>query len=403
MGAAPPDLRDTDFGDATPCLSRLVAIGLGEVASRGADVAADVVTLVTGLCHGPLCRDPAYFRSFQAPEHDEYRASRPLDLPMKVLYLAEPNNGLDWYRGVCQACSAEHAIGLFDPQKPLEAQFEGVEVVVDQGGSVGTHAMMDAGRRQGVRLWQVLGTGLDHVDVDYMLQCGFLVANCPGVFSAIALAEHALFLMLYLAKRFPESQKLFDARQRCAITVNELHGKTLGLVGFGASGRELASRAAALGMQVLAIDVTPPSANDAAAWKVEFLGGSNQLEGLMRRADFVSLHVPLIPSTRHMINRQALSWMQPHAMLVNVARGGLVDTDALVEALRNRRIGGAGLDVFEEEPVDPDHPLLKFDNVVATPHIAGGTHGTARRRGEAAAENIARLARGQAPLHQITK
>ena len=322
---------------------------------------------------------------------------------MQVLYLAEVGGNSEWYESVCQACGNEHTVALLDPRKPLAEQFAGIDCVVDQGGSVGTREMMDAARQHGVKFWQILGTGLDHVDVAYMLECGFLVANCSGEYSAIALAEHALFLMLYLAKQFPVTQQGIAQRRRCGLVVGELYGQTLGLVGFGASGQQFARRVSALGMKTVAIDVTSPSSKLLSELNTEFMGGPDQLESLIRRSDVISLHVPLLPTTRNMINREALSWMQPHAMLINVARGGLVDTEALLESLQAGRIGGAGLDVFASEPIDPNHPLLKFENVVATPHVAGTTCGTAKRRGQAAAENISRIARRMPPLHQITE
>jgi D-3-phosphoglycerate dehydrogenase len=322
---------------------------------------------------------------------------------VKVLFLGEQGSGPEWYEGVRQACGSEHAVSVLDPQKPIAEQFVGINCVVDQGGSVGTHEMMDAARKSGVKFWQILGTGLDHVDVPYLLKCGFLVANCPGKYSAIALAEHSLFLMLYLTKQFPATQDEIPRRRRAGLVLGELYGKTLGLVGFGASGQELARRAMAMGMTSIAIDARRPSSELLSELNTEFLGGPDQLQALVRQADVISLHVPLLPSTERMINREVLSWMQPHAILINVARGGLVDTDALVDALREKRIGGAGLDVFASEPIDPGHPLLKFKNVVATPHIAGTTQGTASRRGQTAAESISRVAKGLPPLHQITE
>ena len=156
-----------------------------------------------------------------------------------------------------------------------------------------------------------------------------------------------------------------------------------------------------MGMTILAIDAAPPAPEVLTELDTQFLGGPEQLESLLGQSDVVSLHVPLLPTTRHMINRETLSWMRPGALLINVARGELVDSDALVEALQSGHVGGAGLDVFYPEPVDPAHPLLQLENVVATPHLAGCTEGTVRRRGQAAVENINRLAQGLPPLYQI--
>jgi D-3-phosphoglycerate dehydrogenase len=254
----------------------------------------------------------------------------------------------------------------------------------------------------GVRLWQVLGNGLDHVDVAYLGAKGMPLAHTPGPFCGIALAEHVLFLMLCFAKNFPASQGNVRTKVFYQPLNDELQGKTLGVIGLGASGRELARRAGALGMRVLAIDIAemPPAVLDRC--HVEFFGGPADLDRVLAEADYLSVHTPLTPRTRHLIDRRALGLMKPTAVLVNVARGEVVDEAALVEALRSGRIKGAGLDVFAEEPLDPGHVLLHLDNVIATPHVAGVTAGTSRRRAQAAAENVDRVARGLPPLHQVT-
>jgi D-3-phosphoglycerate dehydrogenase len=320
---------------------------------------------------------------------------------MKVLYLAQPTILQPWYDDVWRPCAGRHEVKLYDPKLPLDEQFKGVEVVVDQGGSAGTREQMLAAKRYGIRLWQVLGTGLDHVDIPYLKECGLVVSNTPGTFSAIALAEHALFLMLYLLKQHPVAQRNIAGGIRCVPLVNELHGQTLGLVGFGASGRELARRGAACGMRIVAIDVVAPARELLAELKTEYLGDAGQLELLLRQADIVSVHVPLLPSTRHLINEPALRAMKPNSLLINVARGEIIDEDALWRALSEGVIRGAGIDVFSREPVSPDHRLLKLENVVATPHIAGVTEGTSRRRGAAVIENLDRVANGLAPLYQV--
>jgi D-3-phosphoglycerate dehydrogenase len=321
---------------------------------------------------------------------------------MKVLYLAQEKNSLQpWYDDVWRPCRDRHEVKLFDSAIPLDEQFNGIEAVVDQGGSAGTREQMLAAKRNGIKLWQVLGTGLDHVDLPYLRECGLVVANTPGNFSAIALAEHCLFLMLYLLKQHPATQRNIAKGIRCAPVLNELHGQTLGLVGFGASGQALARRASACGMRVVAIDVAAPRRELLAELQTEYLGDSGQLESLLRRADIVSVHVPLLPSTKHLINEQALRSMKQTAILINVARGGIVDEDALWVALSEGWIRGAGIDVFSHEPVSPDHKLLSLENVVATPHIAGVTEGTSRRRGAAVVENLDRVAQGLQPLYQV--
>jgi phosphoglycerate dehydrogenase-like enzyme len=321
---------------------------------------------------------------------------------MKVLYLGQPDNLEPWFGDVVRAVGEAHEVALYDPRLSLDAQIADVGVVVDQGGAVGTRTTVDAAVRAGVRLWQVLGTGLDHVDVQFILDRGLPLANTPGPFSSIALAEHALFLMLYWAKNFPESQRTLRDGRFYRPMNGDLDGATLGLVGLGASARELAKRARAFGMHIVGVDIQPPPGDVLAALGIDFLGGPEALEDVLTRSDYMSIHVPLTARTRHLLDAHALSVMRSHAVLINVARGGVVDQDALVDALRSGALRGVGLDVFATEPLDPGNPLLQLPNVVLTPHIAGVTTGTSRRRAGAVAENVHRIAAGLSPLYSIT-
>lgn len=268
------------------------------------------------------------------------------------MYLAQSGTLQPWFDDICQPCKDRHAIQLYDPKAPIDPQFEGVAVVIDQGGSVGTRPLMLAAKRHGIKLWQVLGTGLDHVDVKYLQECDLPAANTPGQFSAIALAEHCVHLMLFLLKQHRETQRNIAGVIRYAPLVSELSGQTLGLVGPGASGQELAKRAVAFGMRVVAVDVVAPDADKMAKLGVEYLGDGTQLEALLRQSDVVSLHVPMTPSTHHLLNCQNLRQMKPNAILINVARGGIVDEDALWVALAEGWIAGAGLVVCPQETVE---------------------------------------------------
>jgi phosphoglycerate dehydrogenase-like enzyme len=183
---------------------------------------------------------------------------------------------------------------------------------------------------------------------------------------------------------------------------DELPGQTLGVVGLGASGRELARRASALEMRVVAVDPVEVATEVLAASGVEWCGGTDRLASLLRESDYVSLHVPLNARTRHLLDAQLLLLMKPSAVLINVARGGLVDEAALLDMLRSGRLRGAGLDVFTQEPLAADSPFLALDNVIATPHVAGVTRGTSQRRAEACVENVDRIAQGLEPLYEIT-
>ena len=259
-------------------------------------------------------------------------------------------------------------------------------------------ADVSAGR---VRLWQILGTGLDHFDLDYWRSKGIPVANCPGPFSAVALAECAMMFILMLTRRYPVARENLHAGVMYRPVGFELEGLKLGIVGFGSSGMELAQRTLPFGMKLMAIDVRQIAQEEIDRYRLEFVGRPADLDHLVADCDVLSLHLHLNGETRHIINRDRVSLMKPTSLLINVARGELVDEAALVEALETGRIGGAGLDAFGQEPPDLSSPLFRLSNVVTTPHIAGVTAGTSRRRAQAAAENVERTARGKEPLYRV--
>jgi phosphoglycerate dehydrogenase-like enzyme len=269
---------------------------------------------------------------------------------LKVLYLPIPSLLQPWYDDFVRAIDGRYPVNLYDPGLPIDDQLRKVGVVVDQGGW-GTREMIDVASRAGVRLWQVIGTGLDHVDVRSFLELDMPLANTPGPFSAIALAEHALFMMLFFAKNFRQGQPNIRAGVFCLPVNDELFGKTLGLIGLGASGRELAKRAAAMGMRILAIDVADVPASLLEVCHVSFFGKPEDLDHLLSESDYVSLHMPLTSATRHLIDASALRKMKSSAVLINVARGEITDEDALIQALRDHTIRGAGQDTFAHEPL----------------------------------------------------
>ena len=317
---------------------------------------------------------------------------------MKVLYLRAPT-GLDGaYPDFVEAIEGRYPYEIYDPDRPMAEQFEKVEVVIDPGGAVGTRALIDAALAADVKLWHVTTNGTDHVDVAYFLEKGLPLANSPGRLSAVPLAEHVIMLILCFAKDLKHNRA--DGWQRAMG--EELAGKKLGLIGFGASAREVARRAWPLGMRIMAIDAVSFPQAELDAFHVEFLGSPEQKENVLGQADYLSLHVHLNATTRHMIDRRALELMKSTAVLLNIARGGLVDEAALVEALQQGGIRGAGLDVFEQEPLPVDHSLLQLDNVILTPHSSGLTPDTPRRRMEAAVENVERIAKGQPPGDLVT-
>ena len=317
---------------------------------------------------------------------------------LHVLFIGFQDLVHPWYDDFLEAIAGRFPVELYDTNSPFADQLEDVDVVVDQGGW-GTHAMADDAAAASVKLWQVIGTGLDHIDIKYFNDRGLPVCYSPGFLSGIGLAEHALMFMLCLVKKWGLTQKNVHSGVWYHPMTEELQGKNLGLVGFGGSAQELAVRAWAMGMRVSAIDVVDVPASLLSDRHVSFFGHVKDLPKLLVESDFLSLHVPLTAQTTHMMDRAAFAQMKRTAFLINVARGELVEEAALLEALRSGQIRGAGLDTFACEPLKPNHPLLQLANVIATPHIAGGTRGTSRRRGQSAAENVARVAAGQEPLY----
>ena len=302
---------------------------------------------------------------------------------------------------VVAAIGDRHDLHILDYDQPIAPQFDGVDVVIDHGGSAGTREMANAAAGI-VRLWQILGTGFDHFDLEYWQSKNLSVANCPGIFSAVALAECAIMLMLMLARQYPITQTNLKQGELYRPSGLELDGLNLGIVGFGASGRELARRAAPFGLKTAAIDIRDVGAGEVSEFGLEFVGKPKDLDSVITTSDFLSLHLHLNEETRHIIDARRLRLMKPTAFLINIARGALVDEAALIEVLAEGKIAGAGLDVFGQEPPNLDSLIFNLPNVIATPHISGTTDGTSRKRAGAAAENVDRIAAGLEPLYLIS-
>jgi D-3-phosphoglycerate dehydrogenase / 2-oxoglutarate reductase len=239
------------------------------------------------------------------------------------------------------------------------------------------------------------GAGYDPVDVEACTEAGVLVVNQSGG-NAHSVAEHALGMLLTLSKRILEADRALRREanvNRNALIGAEAHGKTIGIVGLGNVGRRIAALCKGLlGMKVLAYDPYLTAAEMAAR------GGEKvELDELLRRSDYVSVSCPLTRESRGMIGAREFALMQPHAYFITTARGFIHDEAALLEALRNRLIAGAGLDVWAKEPPPPDHPLLEFDNVLASPHTAGVTREARANMGRIAAEQVLDALDGMRP------
>ncbi|MBD3847466.1 hydroxyacid dehydrogenase [Bosea sp. SSUT16] len=240
------------------------------------------------------------------------------------------------------------------------------------------------------------GAGYDYIDVEACTAAGILVCNQGGT-NTEAVAEHALGLMLSLSKRIGIADKLLRRHgaqiDRYALQGNDIRGKTVGIVGLGAIGGRLAELCHGLfGMTVLAYDPYLDSAEI-----VRRHGTSASLVELLQRSDFVSVHCPRSKETLGMFGEAQFAAMKPSAYFINTARGGIHDEPALETALRERRIAGAGIDVFLKEPPPPDHPLLSLDNVIATPHTAGITQEALEQMSSSAADQWIELFNGRAP------
>lgn len=242
--------------------------------------------------------------------------------------------------------------------------------------------------------------GYDNFDLGAFRKRGVLAANTPGVLN-VAVAEHAITLMFAVAKRIPESDRFTRAGRYKGwepelLLGTELAGKTIGILGLGRIGAGVAKRAKAMEMKVLYYDVRRNE-----AFEKEAGATFATVEELLVGSDVVSIHVPLLPSTRHLIDAKKLRMMRKGAILINTSRGPVVDEKALVAALKARRIGGAGLDVYENEPkLAPG--LSKLPNVVLTPHTASATVETRDRMAIVAAQGIVDALSGKTPTNLVS-
>jgi D-3-phosphoglycerate dehydrogenase/(S)-sulfolactate dehydrogenase len=256
-------------------------------------------------------------------------------------------------------------VGL--PPAELEAIIGGYDALAVRSATKVTAKLLEKGAR--LRVVGRAGVGVDNVDLDAATRRGVVVMNTPGG-SSVTVAELALAMILSLYRHVPSATASVKGGkwEKKRFQGREISGKTLGVVGIGNIGSVLVDRALAMKMRVVAYD--PFITADAAA---KMGAALVDLETLWREADVVSLHLPLTDQTRHLVRAETLAKMKRGAIVVNCARGGIVDERAVADALASGHLGGAALDVFEKEPPPPDHPLFRFDNIVCTPHIGAST------------------------------
>jgi glyoxylate reductase len=252
-----------------------------------------------------------------------------------------------------------------------------------------------------VKVVSNMAVGFDNIDVDACTRKGVVVCITPDVLTETT-ADFTWALMLAVARRVCEAAESVRAGtwrtwEPLGFLGRDLSGATLGIVGFGRIGRAVARRARGFDMRVLYTDKTRQSSEVERDLRATFV----PLEQLLAESDIVTLHVPLTPETRKLIGARELALMKPRSILINTARGPVVDTEALVRALRTGHLWGAGLDVTDPEPLPADHPLLQCPNVIVTPHIASASETTRARMAELAAENLVAALQNRRPPRSL--
>ena len=248
-----------------------------------------------------------------------------------------------------------------------------------------------------------VAVGFDNIDVETATKRGIYVTNTPGVLTDTT-ADYAFALLMATARRISEADRYVKKGKwkipwgLMMMLGQDVWGKTIGIIGLGRIGFAVAKRAKGMNMRILYYDVyrNEKAEKELGAEYVE-------LETLLKESDFVTIHVPLLPSTYHLINEERLRMMKKTACLINTSRGPVVDEKALYKALKEKWIWAAGLDVWEKEPTDPDNPLLKLENVTASPHIASASYETRTRMAVMAAENLIATLEGRVPPNLVNK
>lgn len=319
-------------------------------------------------------------------------ADRPATQPRVLVTRVIPEEGLEPVRQACEVDLWEEE--LPPPRDELLRRVAGVDGLLSLLTDRVDEELLDAAGPQ-LKVVSNFAVGFDNIDIAACTRRGIPIGNTPGVLTETT-ADLAFALLMAAARRIPEG--VDHVRQGRWLTWGpmllmgvDIHHATLGIVGFGRIGREMARRGRGFGMEVLYHDVQPAAPEEEAA-----LGARRvEMDELLRGADFVTLHVNLTDETHHLIDADALRAMKPTAVLVNTSRGPVVDPDALAQALRDGHIFAAGLDVTEPEPLPADHPLVRLPNCVVLPHVASSTRVTRGRMAAMAAANLLAGLRGE--------
>lgn len=319
---------------------------------------------------------------------------------MKVLNTAPlPDSGL---KSIIESRASGLSFTVVDahkmPEDRLAAEVADADILLgDYTGSTPiTRRIVQAARK--LKLIQQPSVGYNHIDVAACTEFGIPLANTPGA-NDIGVAEHTIMLALACLKNLPfynakthGGEWLFTYAQRTGVF--ELSGKTYGLLGMGRTARAVAERLAPFGVKLLYYDIVRLSAQDEKKYSASYAS----MEEILKTADVVSIHLPLMEATTKIINAAKLSLMKSTAVLINVGRGALVDEAALADALRAKKIAMVAVDVFVEEPPPKDHPLLGLENAILTPHLAGSTRESGMRIINMAMDNLVRVMKNEKPL-----
>ncbi len=285
--------------------------------------------------------------------------------------LAQQNFDIDYLRGPITEAELLPIIANYD--------------AVICGDDEYTSDVLDAGVAGKLKFISKYGVGLDKIDLNHAKQLGIPVTNCPGV-NQVSVAEHVMALLLTFEKNVHLQFNTTKEGSWKRLIGNEIFNKTIGIVGLGAVGKELAKRASAFGMYVIAYDLNPDSEFLDQNPTVKFV---RNIDEIFADADFISLHVPHTPSTEYLINESVINdKIKKNVILINTARGKLVDIGALKEGLSSGKIRGYLTDVLEIEPIAENEPLKGLDNVIITPHVGSRTYQSVERQGSMAVQNL---------------
>lgn len=314
---------------------------------------------------------------------------------MKILITDIAWPDIDIEREVLAEIGAEPILAESSDESGLVAAAAGCCAIMTCWAKT-TRAVIDA--CVDCRIVARLGIGLDNIDVAYCTERGIPVTNVPD-YCIGEVADHAFALLLACARKvalFDCAIKAGNYSLQAGSPLHRIAGQTLGIIGFGKIGREVAKRAAAFGMRVLALSrsLTDDEAKSAGAER-------SDLEAIFRDSDFISLHAPLTAETEHLLGPDQFTKMKPTAFVINTARGGIIDHDALLEALNAGQIQGAALDVTDPEPLPDDHPLILHEKVIHTPHAAFSSEESVAELRQRTAQEVVRILKGEAPENQV--